>query len=119
MKCLMRQGRLSIARQLAALLTLAAQLPACLAANVSISANPATWRLDNYPAGQGVVIWFTGSKCTNGQLTLPAGSTAGDANRLWATVSLAKANGRKMFIYYSDTNAPAGCPIASFGFDAE
>jgi hypothetical protein len=98
-----------------------AALLACAAshgASISLSGNASGWRLENYTPG-GVVLWFTGSQCTNGQLVLPAGSTAADQNRLWATITTAKTTGRKMFVYYDNSNAPNACPLISFGLDAE
>jgi hypothetical protein len=79
---------------------------------VSLSAVPTAWRLENYVAG-GVVLWYTGSTCTNGNLSLPANSVKADHDRLYATISLAKAVGKKAFVYY--TNNGTSCLIASFG----
>ncbi len=83
------------------------------AALVSVSGVPTTWLLQNYVPGN-VVVWYTGSACTSGQLTLPTSATAADHARLYATVMSAKASNSKIFVYYE--NSVAGCPISSFGF---
>ncbi len=88
------------------------------AASVSLLSNASGWRLENYTPG-GVVLWYTGSQCTNGRLELPAGSTAADQKRLWATITTAKTTGRKMFVFYDNSNAPNACPLISFGLDSE
>lgn len=78
----------------------------------SVSAVPTAWRLENYVAG-GVVLWYTPSTCANGQLSLPASAVKADHDRLFATISLAKATGKKAFVYYS--NSGSSCLIVSFG----
>lgn len=84
--------------------------------SVSISSDPASWRLENYVlGGQSVVLWYTGSACSNGNISLPSSATVADMNRLWYTVSLAKTTGAKIFLYYDDANAPQSCQIISFG----
>lgn len=86
------------------------------AAIVQISEVPANWRLENYPGGT-VTLWFTGSPCTNGQLTLPASATPADVNRLWSLILGAKLANHKVFVYYDNSSAPASCPIVSSGMD--
>lgn len=39
-------------------------------------------------------------------------------NRFWATVSIAKASGQKMFVYYENANSRSTCVIVSFRLDA-
>ena len=78
---------------------------------------PATrWRLENY-TGDSLYVWYTGSKtyCNQGHLKLAANATASDRNRFWATVSTAKANDKKMMVYYESTT----CTITSFGLAEE
>ena len=85
------------------------------AALAFVSVVPSTWRLQTYAGATGsgnVVLWFTGSPCTNGSLVMNNASEQ-DKNRLWATVMAAKLANRHMFVYYDDTN----CVINSFGFD--
>jgi hypothetical protein len=77
-----------------------------------LSVVPTAWRLENYVAG-GVVLWFISSICTNGQLSLPVNSVKTDHDRLFATISLAKATGKKAFVRY--TSDGSTCLIASFG----
>lgn len=92
--------------------------PAAEAAVVSIVAIPNAWRLETYVGGTGtnVVLWFTGSPCTNGGIQMSNPSEQ-DKNRLWATVLAAKLANRRMFVYFDNTNAPSSCPMISFGMD--
>lgn len=82
------------------------------AANVLVVVNPSSWRIENYTGGN-VVAWFTGSPCTNGQLTLASNATVQDHTRFYATVMSAKAANTKIFVQY-DKDLP-GCPLSSFG----
>jgi len=83
------------------------------AANVPISATPTAWRLQNC-TGDGVVAWFTGSTCTNGQLTFSSNATNDDKNRFWSVIMAAKVAGKPVVVYYEDSAAPAQCIITSF-----
>jgi|EndMetStandDraft_4_1072995.scaffolds.fasta_scaffold00838_5 hypothetical protein len=87
------------------------------AASVRIAESPAAWRLENYPGGI-VTAYFTSVPCSSGQIVFGANAVPADLNRFWATVSLAKATGQKMFVYYENANAPSTCVITSFGLDA-
>jgi len=87
------------------------------AASTAITEVPTNWRLENYPASAGVVVWCSSSACNNGSLTLPSGATAADQNRLWALILAAKLSGHKVFVYYENASAPTSCPILSFGMD--
>lgn len=78
--------------------------------NYSASSGQPSWKLENY-MGNSVVIWNAGSSCEGGSLTMPEGATAGDKNRLYATLTAAKASGVTMFIYYETSD----CKIISFG----
>jgi hypothetical protein len=84
-----------------------------------VTNSPAAWRLESYPGGAGVVVWFTSSPCPNGQVTFSSTASQADVSRFWATVSIAKAAGKKIFLYFDNTSAPASCPIVSFGLDSE
>lgn len=81
------------------------------AAMVTVSAVPTTWVAENYVPGY-VVLWFTGSSCPNGQLSLPSTSGVVDHSRLFATILSAKTAGTRVNVNYD--NAAAGCPISSF-----
>lgn len=86
-----------------------------LAAETGLTAVPTNWRLQNYVSGggTGVVLWFTGSVCANGQLLLPSTSGAADHERLFSLILSAKISQRPVFIIYETTN----CVITSFGMD--
>jgi hypothetical protein len=88
------------------------------AAMTLVTNHPTVWRLENYP-GSAVTAYFTSSTCPSGQVTFPPAATTADMNRFWATVSVAKTTGRKMFLYYEAANAPSTCTILSFGLDSE
>ena len=105
-------------RKFPALILLSLCFGPAYGAMTQVTNNPSSWRLENYPGGT-VVAWFTSSTCASGQVSFPASATQADMNRFWATVSIAKTTGKKMFLYYENVNAPASCPIASFGLDSE
>ena len=84
--------------------------------DIFLKQNPTAWRLQNY-IPDGVVIWFSGSSCANGQLTLPVTATTEDKNRLWSTVMAAKVSGREIYVYYDTENTPGACMINSFGLE--
>ncbi|MEJ2043236.1 MAG: hypothetical protein P8X74_01080 [Reinekea sp.] len=83
------------------------------AANVPISATPTAWRLQNY-TGDNVVAWYTGSACTNGQLTFGSNASRDDKNRFWSVMMAAKVAGKPVVVFYDDSAAPARCIITSF-----
>ncbi len=72
---------------------------------------PTNWRLENYP-GSGVTAWYTGSVCSNGNLSLPSNATEADKNRFFSMIMLAKATSRPVGIYYNVSNG--SCVIQSF-----
>jgi hypothetical protein len=74
---------------------------------------PSAWRLENYLVDN-VTLWFTGSSCVNGSLSMPVNATKSDKDRLWAAVSVGKAAGRSVFVYYQPITATE-CRITSFG----
>lgn len=84
------------------------------AAMTFVSTTPDQWRLENY-SGSSVVVWFSGSSCSSGQLTFAADATPAQISRFWAAVTVAKLTGQKMFLTYDNANAPTTCPIISFG----
>lgn len=84
--------------------------------SIGMTANPSSWRLQNYIPG-GVAVYYTGSPCTSGSLELNSTSQTDDKNRFYATVMAAKLSNRSMYVYYDSTNAPYHCIINSFGID--
>lgn len=68
---------------------------------INIEGSPAAWRLQDYP-GQtpAVTAWFTGSSCTNGQLSFPSSASIDDQNRFWALIMAAKIAGQTVGVYY-------------------
>jgi hypothetical protein len=63
------------------LLALVCFIPLQQAANAQsvqlVSGSAKNWRLQNY-VPDNVVIWFSGSPCVNGSLSLPASATKAD-----------------------------------------
>ena len=88
-------------------------LKMAFAASVSISGVPTAWQVESY-GEKAVVLWFTPSKCPNGQITLPSTATTAEHNRLYATIMAAKMAQAKVFIFYDDSTA--NCTIVSYGF---
>jgi hypothetical protein len=86
--------------------------PASAQTQVLIAAVPTSWLIQNYVPNQ-VVLWFTGSPCSNGQLTFPSTAVQADQDRLWAMIMTAKATGQTVYLYY--INVDGGCIIQSFG----
>ncbi len=77
-----------------------------------IEAVPASWRLQNYIGSAGVVVWYSGSTCTNGQLTFSSTATADERNRLFAMILTAKVSSRLVGIFYETVTG--SCQITSF-----
>ena len=73
-------------------------------------------RLQNY-VPEWLSLWYTGSTCGSGALTLPSSSSISDRNRLWSTTLTAKLSTHGMFFYYDNTTNPGSCVITSFGID--
>jgi hypothetical protein len=63
------------------IITMAVSLSA-EAALVQVNAQPAAWRVENYP-GDGLVIWYTGAPCGQGQLIFDSTFSKADLNRFW------------------------------------
>ncbi|WP_146260176.1 hypothetical protein [Rhizobium tubonense] len=80
----------------------------------SISAVPTAWKLEDYMGGS-VVLWFTPSECTSGQLLLPATASTEQRNRLWSTILSAKQTQKSVFVYYNSISSQ--CIISSYGAD--
>ena len=85
-------------------------LPA--SADTEIYASPASWRLQNYIGGSGLVAWFTGSSCTIGLISFSSGATNDDRNRFASMVLSAKLSGKSMGVFYETTSG--SCQITSF-----
>jgi hypothetical protein len=83
-------------------------------ADIPLTVNASVVRLQNFEPDF-VVVSFTGSTCTNGSLVFPSTATAGDRNRLWATVLAAKLSNRNIFFGYDNTSVPGSCIITNFG----
>jgi hypothetical protein len=75
-----------------------------------VSGVPTAWRLQSYGT-YAVTLYYTGSTCANGVLSLPSTATDRDNTRLYATIMAAKISGARVFAYYD----PATCLITSFG----
>lgn len=82
-------------------------------ASTGFDAPVSGWLVQDYPAPQGVVLWYTPSTCGNGQLMFNASDSQDRQNRLVAMVLAAKAMGGKMHITYEVVNG--GCMISDFG----
>jgi hypothetical protein len=97
-----------------AILVLAALFlsPASAQSIVGITAVPTSWLIQNYVPNQ-VVLWFTGSPCSNGQLIFPPTAVQADQDRLWAMILAAKATGQQVVVYYYVNNG--ACIISSYG----
>ena len=76
-----------------------------------LSEVPSSWKLENY-SGNNVVVWYSGTTCTNGLLQFKNSATIEDKNRFWSTVLSAKVANKVMFVRWDDTD---GCKIDSFG----
>lgn len=92
-------------------LACAAALTASAAYADRLDAVPTAWKLQSY-AGVSTVLWYTGSPCQNGKLTLPTTDSPDRNKLLWATVLEAKAANLPMSIEY--TVSGTTCTITSF-----
>jgi hypothetical protein len=77
----------------------------------SVTGVPTNWQIQNYVPNN-VVVYYTGSSCVNGALSLPSTAVQADMDRLWALMLTAKATGQQVTIYY--TVSGSDCLIASF-----
>ncbi|WP_065187575.1 hypothetical protein [Shewanella woodyi] len=80
------------------------------AANKNMSVVPSGWKLENY-FGDSLVVFFSGSSCTNGRLSFPSNATVDDKNRFWSLILSAKATNSKVFVIYQDNS---NCTLVSF-----
>jgi hypothetical protein len=101
----------SLVRTIFLTLVAAFALPQANAAEAVITAIPTAWRLQQY-VGSVATVWFTGSSCNNGNLSLGA-ATEAEKNRFWSLVLAAKLSNHSVFVYYETTN----CTVTSFGMD--
>jgi len=85
-------------------------------AQIVISAPATNWRVVDY-IPQGLTIFFSGSQCANGLLTLPSNAVQNDKNMLLATIATSKAIGTPVIVYYNYTASPQSCVITIFGLD--
>jgi len=87
---------------------------AASASQYQLESSVAAWRIQTY-TGTTIALWYTGSSCVSGGLTLPASESA-DRNKLLAAMVLsAKATGAKMAIGYDVDNG--SCIITDFAID--
>ncbi len=84
-----------------------------LASAEIVQAVPTDWRLQDYGDGA-VTLYFTGSSCSQGQLTLTADVNNDSKNRLWSIVSVGKTAVRSVGIYYHYDSSSNICVIDSF-----
>ena len=82
--------------------------PVC--ADVNMEVVPTGWRLQNAIGDSQIIVYYTGSSCGSGLMTLAG--TSDEANRFWATVISAKIAGKAIGVFYNPS--AAGCPISSF-----
>lgn len=81
-------------------------------ADTDMQAVPTNWRLSNYIGAAGVVVWYTGSSCTNGVLNFPSSATADDKNRFFSLILSAKISLKIVGVYYETVTGT--CQITSF-----
>jgi len=85
------------------------------AAQVSITAIPTEWILEN-EAGGYINAYYTGTSCPSGRLLLDGSITEQDKNRFWSTIMTAKVSGMSVTVWY-DSNLP-DCPLRRFRLNA-
>jgi hypothetical protein len=81
-----------------------------------VEAVPSGWRLQNYVPNN-IVLWFTGSPCFQGVLTLRSTATEKDRDRLYAMIMTAKTAGKRVVVYF--TREGESCWIDSFVYKEE
>jgi hypothetical protein len=82
-----------------------------LSAPVTIEAVPRGWRMQDY-AGSALAVFFTGSSCVNGALTVPSSASEEEKIRFWNLIWNAKRSGQFIGIIYD--NSTSNCNIQSF-----
>ena len=80
------------------LMAVSAALTATTAQADLIEAVPTGWRLQDY-GPSGVNIYFTGSPCQSGLISVPS-SPDFSKDRFWATIMTAKVTSRMVGVYY-------------------
>lgn len=86
--------------------------------------DPSPWRLQTYTSASSdvIAVFFTGSPCIYGQLSLPTTNPA-EKNRFWNTILAAKVAKKKVFVSFERTPAaPAAatsCVITSYAVTEE
>ena len=84
------------------------------ASQYQITSTVNSWRIQSFSKTQ-IVLWYTGSICSNGGLFLPDTASA-DRNKLLAAMVIsAKVAGAKMVMGYDV--ADGRCTISDFGMD--
>jgi hypothetical protein len=81
-----------------------------------ISGPATTWMIQDY-VPQNVVLWDTGSSCTNGQIVFPSTAVQADKDMLLAVIATSKATGAPLNLYY--TVSSGTCYIASFALSPQ
>ena len=76
-----------------------------------IEAIPKAWRLQNYVGGP-VIVYYTGSPCQSGQISMPISATSDEQNRFYSLIMSAKISGQEVGVYYAYDGA--SCIVTSF-----
>jgi hypothetical protein len=101
-------------RKLIAAAALTAAATVCSAASANtIETTANSWLVQDYPSGQGIVLWYTGSSCTNGQLLFNVGEPVERHNRLLAMVLAVKAMNARVHLDYNIVGS--SCITQDFG----
>lgn len=79
----------------------------------TVIAVPTPWRLQNY-LGSVVTVYYTGSPCVSGNITMLTSTTTEERNRFWSLVMTGKASGKPVGISY--TVSGGNCTINDFFF---
>ena len=87
-------------------------------ATANVTAVPTGWKLQSY-GGVSTTLWYTGSPCTNGQLTFDASESPDRNKLLWATILAAKSAQLPVSIDYDIGNNAGGtiCVIRTFAIE--
>lgn len=94
--------------------TVALMTAGAASADMSVKGPVTNWRLQTYGGGK-VVLWYTGSSCTSGQLMIDPNESLDQHKLMAAMVLAAKANGSNMEITYQPSNGT--CFITSIAVD--
>lgn len=77
----------------------------------SVEAVPTNWRIQDYLNGS-TEVYFTGSSCPAGALTLPASTPEASKDRFWSVVMTGKAAKLPVGVYYQVSNGQ--CVVINF-----